>query len=77
MAPVFCKAKKDYVDQEAEEKYEKKLLEMVKLLFCFILMNSFVFGLSKAETGTETAHRVPKLGFFDGQVPKLSSRVTL
>ena len=25
LAPVFCKAKKDYIDQEAGEKYETKV----------------------------------------------------
>ena len=54
---------------------KQKLLEMV--LFCFILMNFFLFGLSKTETGTKTAPRVPKLDYSDGRVPKLSSRVTL
>ena len=40
-------------------------------------MNLFFFGLLKTETGAKTASRVPKLGYFDGQVPKPSSRVTL
>ena len=26
LAPVFCKAKKDYIDQEAGEKYETKVV---------------------------------------------------
>ena len=38
----------------------------------------FIFvGLSKTEMGAKTAPRVPKLGYFNGRVPKLSSRVTL
>ena len=40
-------------------------------------MNLFLFGFSKTETGAKTAPRVPKLGYFDGRVPKLSFRVTL
>ena len=40
-------------------------------------INLYIFGLSKAETGAKTVPRVPKLGYFDGRVPKLSSRVTL
>ena len=40
-------------------------------------MNLFVFGLSKAETGGKTAPRVPKLGYADVRVPKLSFRVAL
>ena len=70
-------AKKDYIDQEAGEKYEKKLLEMVQVTVFFILMNLFLFSLTKKETGAKTAPRVPKLGYFDGRVPKLSSRLTL
>ena len=48
-----------------------------KLLFCFILMNLFLFGLSKTEAGAKTAPRAPKLGYFDRRGPKLSARVTL
>ena len=40
-------------------------------------MNLFLFGLSKTETGDKTSPRVPKLGYFTGQMPKLSSRVIL
>ena len=40
-------------------------------------MNLFLFGLSKTETAAKNAPRVPKLGYFDRQVPILSSRVTL
>ena len=40
-------------------------------------MNLFLFGFSKAKTGAKTAPRVPKLGYFDGRVPKLSCRVKL
>ena len=40
-------------------------------------MNLFLFGLSKTEAVAKTAPRVPKLGYFDGWVPKLSSSVTL
>ena len=70
--------KKDYIDQEAGEQYETKVVgNGFKFLFCFILMNLILFGFSKTETGTKTAPRVPKLGYFDGRVPKLRSWVTL
>ena len=36
-------------------------------------MHFFLFGLSKTESGAKTAPRVPKLGYYDGRVPKLSS----
>ena len=52
-------------------------LKWFKLLFIFITMNLFLFGLSKTETGSKTALRVPKLGYFDGRVPKTSYWVTL
>ena len=55
---------------------KQKWLEMVQVTVCFILINLFLFGLSKTETGAKTAPRLPKLGCFDGRVPKLSSRVT-
>ena len=37
--------------------------------------NIIFFGLTK--TGAKTAPRVPKLGYFVGRVPKVSSRVIL
>ena len=40
-------------------------------------MNLFLFGLSKTETAAKNAPPVPKLGYFDRQVPILSSQVTL
>ena len=40
-------------------------------------MNLFLFSFTKTETAAKTAPQVPKLGYFDGRVPKLSSRVTL
>ena len=40
-------------------------------------MNLFLFGLSETQTDAKTTVRVPKLGYFDGRVTKLSSRVTL
>ena len=63
--PVFCEANKDYIVQEAGEKYESKVV--------LFLTDDFFFGLSK----TETLSKLPKLGYFDGRVTKLSSRVTL
>ena len=40
-------------------------------------MNLFLFGFTKTKTGAKTAPWGPKLSYFDGRVPKLSSRVTL
>ena len=57
---------------------KKSCRKWFKLLFCILLlMNLFLFGLSKTETGDKTASRVPKLGYYDGRVPKFSSRMTL
>ena len=56
---------------------KQKSLEMVQVTVFFILMKLFLFGLLKTETGAKTAPLVPKLGYLDGWVPKLSSRVTL
>ena len=41
------------------------------------MMNLFLFDLSKTEMGAKTAPREPKLGYFDGRVPKFRSRGTL
>ena len=40
-----------------------------------LLINKFF--LASQKTGAKTTHRVPKLGYFDGREPKVSSRVTL
>ena len=53
------------------------LMEMIQVTVLFHTDEIILFGLSKTETGAKTASRVPKLGDFDGRVPKLSSRVTL
>ena len=76
LALDFCKAKKDYIDQEAGESMKQKLSEIVQVTVLFHT-DLFLFGLSKTEAGAKTAPRVPKLGYYDGRVPKLSSRVTL
>ena len=55
---------------------KQKWLEMVQVTVCFILINYYCLVFLKTETGAKTAPRVPKLGCFDGRVPKLSSRVT-
>ena len=55
---------------------KQKLLEVVQVTFLFHT-NLFLFGLTKTETGAKTAPWMPKLDYFDGRVPKLSSRVTL
>ena len=75
---LFFKAKKDYIDHEAGEKYDTiKLLMMVQVTVLFHTYEFILFGLSKTETGAKTASRVPKLGYFNGREPKLSSRATL
>ena len=56
---------------------KQKLLEMDPVTVLFHTDEFILFGISKTEIGAETAPRVPKLGYFDGRVPKLSSRVTL
>ena len=54
----------------------QKLLEMVQVTVLYHTDDFILFGLSKTETAAKTAPRVPKLGDFDGRVPKLSFRVT-
>ena len=76
-AARFCKAKKDYIGQEAGESMNQKLLEMVQVTVLYHTDDFILFGLSKTETAAKTAPRVPKLGDFDGRVPKLSFHVTL
>ena len=49
MAPAFCKAKKDYIDQEAGKKYETKVVGMVQVTVLFhtdefIFVRSFKNG---------------------------------
>ena len=57
---------------------KQKLLEMVQVTVLFHA-GEFIFVLSfkNGKTGAKTAPRVPQLGYSDGRVPKLSSRVTL
>ena len=76
---MFVRPKKIILVKRGGEKYETKVAgnSSIKLLVCFILINLILFGLSKTETGAKTAPGVPKLGYIDGRVPKLSSRVTL
>ena len=40
--PVFCKAKKDYIGQEAGESIKQKLLEMVQVTVLFHI-DEFIF----------------------------------
>ena len=55
-----------------------KLLEMVEVTVFFCHTDEFIFVWSfKNGNGAKTALRVPKLGYFDGRMPNLSSRVTL
>ena len=52
---------------------KQKLLERVQVtVLCHT--DEFIFV---SEPGAKTAPQVPKLGYFDGRVPKLSSRLTL
>ena len=47
LAPVFCKAEKDYIGQEAGEKYEATVVGNGSS-YCFVsYLNLFLFGLSK------------------------------
>ena len=68
-------------DHAGPRRCETRELSFGTRPFCFILfprllINLIFFGLKK--TGAKkTAHRVPKLGYFDGRGPKVSSRVTL
>ena len=54
----------------------QKLLEMVQVTVLFHTDKIIVWSFKK-ETGAKIAPLVPKLGYFDGQVPKLGSQVTL
>ena len=56
---------------------KQKLFEMVPVIVFFYTDEFILFGFSKTETGAKTAPRLPKLGYFDGRVPKLRSRLTL
>ena len=48
LAPFFCKAIKIILIKRRGKKYETKICwKWFKFLFCFILMNLFLFGLSK------------------------------
>ena len=56
---------------------KQKLLEMIQVAVLFHT-DEFIFVWSfKNGNGRQNRPRVPKLGYFDGRVPKLSSRVTL
>ena len=67
----FVRPKKEYIDQEAGEKYETNIVGNGSG-YCFVsYWWLFLFGLSKTETGAKTAPWVPKLGYFDGRVPNL------
>ena len=75
--PFFCKTKKKIILIKRRRKSKKqKLLEMIKFSVLFQTDQFILFGLSKTETGAKTAPRVLKLGYFDGRVPTLRSRVT-
>ena len=56
---------------------KQKLLEMVQVTILFHTDEYFFFGFSKTKMGAKITSLVPKLGYFDGRVPKLSCRVTL
>ena len=56
---------------------KQKLLKMVQVTVLFHTNEiNFVWSFKNGKSA-KTAPRVPKLGYFDGQVPKPSSRVTL
>ena len=75
--PFFVRPTKIILIKKRGKVWSKSCWKWSKLLFCFILMNWFLFGPSKTQTGAKTAPRVPNLGYFDGRVPKFSSRLTL
>ena len=53
--------KKNYIDQEAGKKYEKKLLEMVQVTVLFHTDEFTFVWSSKTGTGAKTAPRVQNL----------------
>ena len=57
LAPVFCKAKKDYISQEAGEKYKTKALEMVQVTVLFHT-DDFFLVFQKQKKAPKTAPRV-------------------
>ena len=63
--PFFVRPKKIILVKRRGKSWRK----WFKLLFCFILMNLFLSGLSKTETGTKTAPRVSKLGVIYSDLP--------
>ena len=76
LAPVFCKAKKDYIDQEGGGKvWNKSCWKWFKLLFCFIPM--IFFWSFKYENGLQNRSSGAKTGLLRRAGTKLSSRVTL
>ena len=57
---------------------KQKLLEMVQVTVLFHTDEFiFVWSFKNGTRRQNRSPRVPKLGYFVGQVPKLSSRVTL
>ena len=76
IAPVFVRPKKIVLIKSRGKSMKQKSLIMVQATV-FFHTDEFIFVLSFTETGAKTAPRVPKLGYLDGWVPKLSSLVTL
>ena len=61
---MFCKAKIDYIDQEAGEKYETKVLGNGSS-YCFVSYWWIYLCLV-----LQKRKRAPKLGYFEARVPK-------
>ena len=69
LAPVFCKTKIDYIDQEAGGiVWNKCFWKWFKLLFDFILIFIFVWF-------AKNALWAPKLSYFNGCAPNLGARI--
>ena len=67
MAAVFCKAKKNYIDQEEG----KKLFEMDQITVLFHSDEFISFGLSKMETGAKIAPQCKNMVTWTGRCQNL------
>ena len=83
MAPVFCQAKKDYIDQEAGKSMKQKLLEMVQVTVLFhndkfIYVWSFKNGKGRqnCSSGAKTGilRRVGLKSWFPGDTRNVGGR---
>ena len=76
-ARFFVRPKKIISIKRRGKSMRQKLLEMFQVTVLFHT-DEFIFVWSfKNGNGRQTTPRGPKIGYFDGRVPKLSSWVTL